>query len=138
MSTPIEKDISEKNQWHIGKMRVMELRYFVKQYDVWRTALTDLNLYSAAISGNTKVQTSKDNGPTDRIAISMEYYESRINLVNHAAASVDPLITKPILMCVMHDIPYNKLITRFDIPYGRNQFYEKVRQFLWCLDKLRQ
>lgn len=138
MSTPTEKTLTEKNKWYVGKERTKELKYFVKQYNVWRDALTDLNLYSKSLLLGPKVQESHDSSQTERLAASMAFYEDRINMVNEAVASVDPNISKPILFCVIKDIPYEELAANFDIPYGRDLFYEKVRQFIWTLDKLRK
>ncbi len=138
MSTPIEKDLSPNNKWYVGKARRQELRYFVKQYNIWINALTDLNLYYASVPREARVQKSPDNGHMDRLAASIEFYQSRIDMVNKALAAVDPIISKPVLFCIMEDTPYDKLAAYYDIPYGRDLFYEKVRQFIWTLDKLRQ
>ena len=138
MSSPIEKDLSKANKWYVGKARTYELRYFVKQYDIWRTALTDLNLYYASVPKEIRVQRTHDTDHVDRLVASIAYYQDRIDLVNQALAAVDPLISKPILISVINDISYNELLARYDIPYGRDLFYDKVRQFIWTLDKLRQ
>lgn len=138
MSSPIEKDLSKANKWYVGKARTYELRYFVKQYDIWRTALTDLNLYYASVPKEVRVQRTHDTDHVDRLVASISYYQDRIDLVNQALAAVDPLISKPILISVMSDISYDKLIAKYDIPYGRDLFYDKVRQFIWTLDKLRK
>lgn len=133
------KELSEKNKWYVSKDRTMELRYFVKQYNTWRKSITELNLYNASFPYKvTARKAGKGDYRTEKIAIAIAYYSDLIEIVDDALASVDPLIAKPILLNVTNDIPYTMLAAAYDIPYGRDLFYEKVCQFIWTLDKVRK
>jgi len=131
------KELSERSKWHVSNERRLELEHFVRQYDDWHRAILDLNLYSMAHPTEAQRKAGVATSQTEKVAISLTFYKERINLVNRAAAMTDPMLAKPILFCVMYRLPYDKINAQYDVPCGRDMFYDKVRQFIWTLDKLR-
>ena len=74
-------ELSKKNPYHIPRYRYYELKYFCRQYDDWKKALTLIDGWQTSpndISGIIKG--CQPESPTERIALSRVFYSSCIHL----------------------------------------------------------
>lgn len=72
-------ELSKKNPYHIPRYRYYELKYFCRQYDDWKKALTLIDGWQTSpndISGIIKG--CPPESPTERIALSRVFYSSCI------------------------------------------------------------
>ena len=70
-------ELSKKNPYHIPRYRYYELKYFCRQYDDWKKALTLIDGWQTSpndISGIIKG--CPPESPTERIALSRVFYSS--------------------------------------------------------------
>lgn len=68
-------ELSKKNPYHIPRYRYYELKYFCRQYDDWKKALTLIDGWQTSpndISGIIKG--CPPESPTERIALSRVFY----------------------------------------------------------------
>lgn len=73
-------ELSKKNPYHIPRYRYYELKYFCRQYDDWKKALTLIDGWQTSpndISGIIKG--CPPESPTERIALSRVFYSSCIH-----------------------------------------------------------
>lgn len=76
-------ELSKKNPYHIPRYRYYELKYFCRQYDDWKKALTLIDGWQTSpndISGIIKG--CPPESPTERIALSRVFYSSCIDIVD--------------------------------------------------------
>lgn len=73
-------ELSKKNPYHIPRYRYYELKYFCRQYDDWKKALTLIDGWQTPpndISGIIKG--CPPESPTERIALSRVFYSNCIS-----------------------------------------------------------
>ena len=138
MSTNIRPELSQKNKYYVEKHRYYELKHFCLQYPVWKKAYYaldglakrpyDLMLFS---------QSNSNSSPTERCALSIEYFYSRMRLVEEACDATDSIIGQYILHAVTEGCSYEVLRTRYGIPCCKDIYYELYRKFFWILNKSR-
>lgn len=76
-------ELSKKNPYHIPRYRYYELKYFCRQYDDWKKALTLIDGWQTSpndISGIIKG--CPPVSQTERIALSRVFYSSCIDIVD--------------------------------------------------------
>ena len=77
-------ELSKKNPYHIPRYRYYELKYFCRQYDDWKKALTLIDGWQTSpndISGIIKG--CPPVSQTERIALSRVFYSSCIRNSDH-------------------------------------------------------
>ena len=83
-------ELSKKNPYHIPRYRYYELKYFCRQYDDWKKALTLIDGWQTSpndISGIIKG--CPPVSQTERIALSRVFYSSCIDIVDRCIAELD-------------------------------------------------
>ena len=83
-------ELSKKNPYHIPRYRYYELKYFCRQYDDWKKALTLIDGWQTSpndISGIIKG--CPPVSQTERIALSRVFYSSCIDMVDKCIAELD-------------------------------------------------
>lgn len=133
----IRSEISKKNKYWIDKDRYLELKHFCMQYSRWKSAYSELS--SGYIPGGIKTgEKSTDiSDPTANIVLLMQSYSFKIEMIEQTAIEADADIYKFIIMAATDNIPFVLLKTKYDIPCGKDMFYERYRKFFWILDKKR-
>lgn len=138
MGTRIRPVISEGNEYWISKERYYELKHFCLQYNDW------VKIYNAL--SDSRFGTNLDDikplnhlpgNPTEKIAIAKNHYRERMDMVEKAAEFSDIDISKYILLAVTNNISCNCLISKYDMPCGKDKFYNAYRKFFWWLSKCR-
>ena len=137
MSTIIRPEISPKRSYWIEKHRYYELKHFCLQYPIWRKACAGLdglathNIAEHRSSGET-------SDPTSKASEAREWYINRMELVEKIANNTDPVIAPYILKGVTEGRPYDYLRLQYNIPCGKDMYYDLYRRFFWLLSKERQ
>lgn len=125
---PLERPMSPRSKWYVEHERHLELLHFCRQYPIWKKALSELRFYPA----------SSESDPTGETAIKMEFYESRIAIVEESAKESEASLSKWILINAIDGISFAKLSARYDVPCGKDMFKDRMRKFYWILDKRRK
>ncbi len=136
MSTTIRPEISTKNTYWIEKHRYYELKHFCLQYPIWRKACSGLDglaKYNMGISRGSGVTSD----PTCKAVEAREWYLDRMALVENAANDTDAAISPYILKGVTEGCSYDHLRVQYNIPCGKDMYYDLYRRFFWLLNRTR-
>lgn len=138
MATKIRAEVSLRNKYHIDKHRHYELKHFCLQYPSWKKAYAEFNDPSVPLSMIDSMPTSNMPGdPTAKRAIMKTYFSDKISLIERAAMETDKYLYDYIIKAVTEELSYNYLKSKFDIPCGKDMYYDRYRRFFWILNKMR-
>ena len=138
MATIIRPQISTKNKYWIDKHRHYELKHFCLQYPAWKKTYVDLDKMGIPVSSIERVSSSNLPGdPTARRAVVKAQLNERIEMVENSAKEADDYLWQYILKAVTENLSYTHLKTKFDIPCGKDMYYDRYRKFFWLLSKVR-
>lgn len=138
MATVIRPELSIKNKYHIDKHRHYELKHFCLQYPKWKKAYTDLsNMGLSVSSGERSPSTNLPGDPTGKRAVAKAHLNERIEMIEKSAKEADDYLWQYILKAVTENLSYTHLKTKFDIPCGKDMYYDRYRKFFWLLSKVR-
>lgn len=138
MSSKIRPELSEKNKYYVEKHRYYELKHFCLQYPIWKKAYYALD--GLAKRPNDLMIFSNDNScsnPTEKCAISREYFYTRMKLIEDTCKITDEIIGDYILHAITEGCSYDILRTKYGIPCCKDIYYELYRKFFWLLNKYR-
>ena len=121
-------ELSKKNPYHIPRYRYYELKYFCRQYNDWKKALTLIDGWQTSpndISGIIKG--CPPESPTERIALSRVFYSSCIDIVDllrklvntdltRSQKVLDICMTRPRVI-IFYNFDY-ELDILMNLPYG--------------------
>jgi hypothetical protein len=138
MATVIRPELSIRNKYHIDKHRHYELKHFCLQYPTWKKAYSDFDNLDMPLSTIERVSTSNLPGdPTAKRAMMKAHYSKRIELIEKAAKEADRYLYEYIIKGVTENLSYTNLKSRFDIPCGKDMYYDRYRRFFWLLSEFR-
>lgn len=139
MGTNIRAEISKNNKYWIDKHRYYELKHFCLQYDIFRKAYDSVDVYrnksTYLISLNLK---NENKSPIDPAIESLDYWSSRMKIIEAAARLTDPILGKYVFKAVITGVGYTYLKTYMNIPCCKDVYYNYYRKFFWILNKLRK
>lgn len=128
------RELSKKNPYYVNVYRYKELVYFCRQYPMWEKALMSLsNLYAKPTELGILVQTSKNDNIVERCAISIDFFKTKMKIVEDAAKETDPELCEYLLKGVTQGLSYDKLGY---IPCCRDTYYDRYRKFFYYLNKI--
>ena len=139
MSNTPRPETSKNKPYWVERHRYYELKHFCLQYPIWKKM-------REAIDGMTPrksdmaiyCQTGDISNPTANAAEARLFYTNRIEMLEHVARDVDPVIGSYILEGVTTGMSYDILNARHSVPCSREIYYELYRMFFWLLSKERQ
>lgn len=138
MATVIRAEVSMKNRYWIDKHRHYELKHFCLQYPMWKKAYKDFTDVGVPLSTIEHYPTSNLPGdPTAKRVIMKTNLEEKIDLIENAAKEADRYLYKYIIKGVTESLSYVQLKTRFNIPCGKDMYYDRYRRFFWLLSEAR-
>lgn len=140
MSTVIRPVVSEKNRYRIPKHRYYELKHFCLQYNDWKQRYVELISTIGAESIKYNPALSANRIFVDRTAdtaIELESLSRRITMVEEIVQMADKCLAKYILKSVTEDVAFPKLSAYYEIPCGKDMFYDRRRKFFWLLHRAR-
>ena len=138
MGTVIRAEISNKNKYYIDKHRYYELKHFCLQYNEWKKAYANCN--ESIIFASTLEKHPSTNLPSDltaKYAMKKAFYGERIKLIEHAAKEADDFLYPYLMKAVTEGLAYTHLKAKYDIPCGRDMYYDRYRKFFWLLSNSR-
>ena len=130
-------ELSKKSKYWISKHRHHELKYFCLQYPSWKKECSFIDSISVTYVTQDRIIDNKITDLTSNCAIRKAYYKDMINIVEKAAKDTDEELYWYILKGVTEGLSYSILKARFNIPCGRDMYYERYRKFFWLLNKYR-
>lgn len=138
MATVIRPEISKNNKYYIDKHRYYELKHFCLQYPIWKSLYNDLDNSNVSLSMISGAPSNNIPGdPTAKRAVMKAYYMEKIELLESTAMQTDLYLHKYILKAVTEGLSYTNLKARYDIPCGKDMYYDRYRRFFWLLSKSR-
>lgn len=138
MGTVLRAELSEKNKYWVEKHRYYELKHFCLQYPFWESTYLELDGFRRTDINPVYSQIDTPSNPTFKFAEERALYFERMDLVRRTAYETDPELATYIFKAVTEGISYPALKTRFNIPCGRDTFYDRYRRFFWLLDGARE
>ena len=123
-------ELSKKNKYYISKHRYYELKHFCLQYPEWVEKYKSAIRYPQGI-GNT--ESPEWNDPTGRSVAAMDIWRSKIKRVEDAAFKTDEVLGRYILKAVTEDLSFTALKMLYNIPCGKDMYYELYRKFFYIL-----
>ena len=138
MATVVRPKISEKNKYYIDKHRYYELKHFCLQYNEWKKAYASCN--ESMIFASSIESMPTNNTPSDltaKYAMKRAYYGERIKLIERIATEADDFLYTYILRGVTEGLSYPTLRVKYDIPCGKDMYYDRYRRFFWLLSEAR-
>ena len=138
MSTVIRPKISEKNKYWIEKHRYYELKHFCLQYPLWKKELAAISFIAGSNHQKTSDKHRHDVDPVSEIASKREVLIRKVSIVDEAMNEADAKLGTYILFGILNGVSYDVIRAKFDIPCGKEKYYDLYRRFFWILDKLRK
>ena len=135
MSTTIRPELSKKNRYWINKHRYYELKHFCLQYDIWKKKYLSLTspMSTSSIIRFDEFDTGHGDPVCDYVVDKLFYLE-RMQLIEKTAEYADPVLSPFILKAVTKDLSFNTLKLMYDIPCGKDLYYDRYRKFFWLLN----
>ncbi len=138
MGTVIRAKISEKNKYYIDKHRYYELKHFCLQYNEWKKAhMSCCEAITFTSTFERFPSTSMPSDLTAKYAIRRAQYAERIKMIEVAAREADEFLYPYILKAVTEGLSYVHLKMHYDIPCGKDMYYDRYRRFFWLLSEMR-
>lgn len=138
MSTVIRPEVSKNSKYWIDKHRHYELKHFCLQYPYWKRIYKDLTNPDVSLSTLERIPSNNlPSDPTAKRAMLKAYYSERIKMIEDAAKEADKYIYEYILKAVTEGHSYVYMKTKYNIPCGKDMYYDRYRKFLWLLNGMR-
>ena len=125
-SMKVRTTLSKKSDYYISKNRRMELKYFCLQYDEWKG-------YLAWIDG--RGGTDEWSDPTGEEAVRRIIFARNVQVVDDAANVAGGDIASFLKVAVTKDLSYVELKTKYEIPCGKDYFYDRYHKFWFILSR---
>jgi hypothetical protein len=134
MATVIRPVISDKKKYWVDKHKHYELKHFCLQYPTWKKLYFTLNDSNIPLSMIDRFPSNNlPSDPTAKRAMAKLYLAERIDLVERIAIESDPYLYRYILRAVTEGLSYTQLKAKYDIPCGKDMYYDRYRKFFWLL-----
>ena len=133
----IRAELSRKNKYWIERHRYYELKHFCLQYDDWKNYIREID---GMKSKNLPECVSGKNisNPVLWAVEKREDYLLKIRIVEEAAYQTSPELMNYILKAVTKGLKYENLRMVYNLPCGREMWYELYRKFFYILDGSRK
>lgn len=123
-------------KWTLDKHEFYAVYHYALNYEKFvrkRAELKATELKGLAYDG---MPHSKDPGdPTGSIASQIAEYTAKIEAIEDTAKEVDPVLAEFILYAATHDVSYEYLRYKLEMPCGHSRYYELRRKYYYLLSK---
>lgn len=133
----LQPELSKKNKYYISKHRYYELKHFCMQYGEWVKEYIDIYGPHCKDLINTVYGVSNETSVTEEQAIRANEISRKMNLIIKAAYYADADMQDKIIIAVTKGLSYDTMVTRYDIPCGKDYWYDRIRKFYWNLSNSR-
>lgn len=123
-------ELSKKNKWYISKHRYYELKHFCLQYPEWKEKYESAIRYSKSVAGTGNTEWSD---PVGNSVSAMDIWKHKMDAVEKAARCTDEELGSYILKAVTEDLSFTALKMLYDIPCGKDMYYDRYRKFFYIL-----
>lgn len=130
MSTKIRPEVSKRNKYWISRHRYYELKHFCLQYPEWKEKAKDCARYSGQGDGRVDVEWSD---PTYTAMHICQRAKEDMQLVEECCRVAGGDLGGYILRAVTEGLSYVNLRMMYQIPCGRDLYYELYRRFYYIL-----
>ena len=134
MATLIRPSISDKKKYWVDKHKHYELKHFCLQYPTWKKLYSTLEDSNVPLSMIDRFPSSNiPSDPTAKRALAKAYLAEKIDLIERIAIETDTYLYRYILRAVTEGLSYTQLNAKYDIPCGKDMYYDRYRKFFWLL-----
>ena len=137
MPTVIRPELSKNNKYWISKHRYYELKHFCLQYPIWKKAVNEIGSSGTTSTFEWMPASNIPGNPTANLALMKICYSKNIDMIETIAEETDKFLASYILKAVTEGYSYTYLKCRLGMPYSRDSYYDKYRQFFWLLSQER-
>lgn len=135
----LKSELSEKSKYWIPKHRYYELKHYCLQYPHWEELYGRLQIKIEAHK-NSEVHGTEPGNPTERLALVRAECRKAMELVDSCckeACKDEPVLYLFLLKSVTHGVSFVTLQTEYEIPCGKDLFYNCYRRFFYILSQHR-
>ena len=129
----LKGELCEKNPYHISKHRYYELKHYCMQYKEWRDIYNRMDMYPSYYETLYSKTDTNPGNPTEKIASMRADIRKNVELIEKVAMEADSELGPYILRAVTEDLSYPQLQTIYDIPCGKDMYYDRYRKFYYLL-----
>ena len=133
MGTNVRRNLSTKSRYYISKHRRLELEHFCLQYYEWKEELLELTYVPTSRFHDVKTTNTPD--PTMKTALRAIELRQKMEMVEQISKRID--ISEEIFTAVTKGVTFSYFEAR-QCYFGRDLFYDRLRQFYFLLDKIRR
>lgn len=122
-------------KYSITKEEYLSAKYYALRYNQWLGEYNALkDSVGAIVSDGMPHAINNISNPTERLATRRAELRAKMAVVERAAKEADPEIGKYIfIMATTPDMTFERLCAMYDVPCGRDMFYDRRRKFLYIL-----
>lgn len=132
--TNLKPELSNKSKYHISKHRYYELKHFCLQYPEWKQQYLYFNGENSQGANFRKTKSNEISDQTHYTVSQRLYFKSLIELVEECCSKADADIGSYILKAVTQGLSFVELKMKYEIPCGKDMYYDRYRRFFWILD----
>ena len=133
----MKPELSYKNPYWIHKFRYYELKYYCRQYPMWKKAYDELDGLSKRPMNLTSVKNGDISDPTAKTALAKEFYYNKMKIIEQAAIEADEELYSYILEGVTEGRSYDVMNAKEQIPCCRDVYYDRCRRFFYILSQFK-
>lgn len=130
----LKPELANRSKYWISKHRYYELKHFCLQYPEWLRLWNELEIAMKAHKLDALPGTDVSD-PTAKLAMKRAEVQRAINMVRLSAYEASRELASYILKAVTEGIPFNRLQTMYDMPCGKDMYYDAYRKFFWFLSQ---
>lgn len=138
MATVLRAKLSSKNRYWIEKHRHYELKHFCLQYPHWEKSYKEADGFMRGSTNESYSRLSTPGDPTGKCVDIRTVYLERMDLVRRIAYETDQYLAEYIFKAVTEGLSYTQLNLKYDIPCGKDMYYDRYRRFFWLLNQARR
>ena len=130
----LKPELSGRNRYWISKHRYYELKHYCLQYPDWVKLLSELEIKMGAAKLGS-IHGTDPSDPTAKIAQMRVDLQRALHLIQQTATDASTELGIYILSAVTEGIPFTQLQTMYDMPCGKDMYYDVYRKFFWLLSQ---
>lgn len=131
----LKAELSEKNKYWLPKHRYYELKHYCLQYPHWKDLYFRLEFKMEV--KNDGIKGSEPGNPTEHLGVIRADCKRAMELVERTCRDASPELCRYLLRAVTEGVPFVRLQTLYQIPCGKDMYYDAYRKFFYILSQRR-
>lgn len=134
----LKPELSEKSKYWIPKHRYYELKHYCLQYPHWWKLYVTLQFKMEV--NPSGIKSSEPGKPVEKMAIIRAECKKAMDLVelcSREACKDEPILAPFLLKAVTEGLPYITLQSEYEVPCGKDMYYDCYRRFFYILSQRR-